>query len=311
MLIKTRIDRELSRTDRELSITQRDLVPLNGRGEVGNGVRPSKGEREISETKLGTAGVSHKRRLLENQPQMVEFYGKLRREEEVERIRPLVVGRRINADSWKLYEEAFERLMLKGIPVWGGREEDLEVEEGKEKPLVGEKLLRLIKFLYSHKFHQVDLRKKPTMGWVLKQTSVEKLDLGGWGRYAVPVYEVLLELGLIDETTEVRFPKNVPVVGGKEETTDVEIDLFDPEWEEIEEEATKVEEEEEPFEVVKGMEPAGEVEIGEPLEGEKDELYNLLFGDWEEETTDEGDKEIEPPGGDDDDELYRLLFGED
>jgi len=61
--------------------------------------------------------------------------------------------------------------------------------------------------------------------------------------------------------------------------------------------------------VVEGIEPAGEVEIGEPLEGEKDELYNLLFGDWEEETTDEGREEIEPFGGDD--ELYNLLFGEE
>jgi len=44
--------------------------------------------------------------------------------------------------------------------------------------------------------------------------------------------------------------------------------------------------------------------VEEPLEGERGELYNLLFGDWEEET-DEGEKEMEPPGGDDDDELYR------
>jgi len=242
---------------------------------------------------------------------MVEFYRRVRSVEEVERIKPLVVGRRINADSWKLYEEAFERLMLKGIPVWGGKEEDLEVLGGEEKPLVGQKLLKLIKFLYAYKFHQVDLRKKPTMGWVLRQPSVGRLDLGGWGRYAFAVYEVLLELGLIDETTEVRFPKNVPVVvGGEEETTDVEIDLLDPEWEEIEEETTEVEEEEGTFEVIGEEETTGELGIGDPLEGEKDELYNLLFGDWEEETNG-GEEEIEPPGGDEDDELYRLLFGED
>ena len=312
-----------TRSDRGISITPEG----KGREEVGQR-KPAENRREkIEETKSRTAGGGGRGNLLikirsdrgkggedqrwvvDKQPRMVEFYGKFRREEEVERIKPLVVGRRINSDAWKLYEEAFERLMLKGIPVWGGREEDLEVREGEEKPLVGEKLLRLIKFLYAYKFHQVDLKKKPTMGWVLKQPSVERLDLGGWGRYAFAVYEVLLELGLIDETTEVRFPKNVPVVGyEKEETTDVEIDIFDPEWEEIEKGTTEVEEEEELFEVFEGIEPAGEVGIGETLE--RDELYNLLFGDREEETTDEGREEIEPPGGDED-ELYNLLFGGD
>ena len=91
----------------------------------------------------------------------------------------------------------------------------------------------------------------------------------------------------------------------------MEIDFFDPEWEEIEKGTTEVEEEEEPFEVIGEIEPTAEAEIREPLEGERDELYNLLFGDWEEETADEGEEEIEPPGGDEDDELYRLWFGED
>lgn len=63
--------------------------------------------------------------------------------EKLERIKPLVVGRRININAWKLYEEAFERVMLKGIPVWGEKE-DLEVLEEEERPLVSRKLLKLI-----------------------------------------------------------------------------------------------------------------------------------------------------------------------
>jgi len=247
LLIKTR-------TDRELSITPRG----NGRGEDGYGKNPENQGEKISETKLGTAKVSYKRQLLEAQSQMVEFYGKIRSVEEIERIKPLVVGRRINADSWKLYEEAFERLMLKGIPVWGGREEDLEVVEEEEKPLVGQKLLKLIKFLYAYKFHQVDLRKKPTMGWILKQPSVERLDLGGWGRYAFAVYEVLLELGLIDKTTEVRFPKYIPVYG-MEEIAETNSDL--------EEEINQYVE---------------EINTEEDTGMDEEELYSLIWGEEEE-----------------------------
>jgi hypothetical protein len=52
-------------------------------------------------------------------------------------------------------------------------------------------LLKLIKFFYAHKFHQVDLRRKPTLWEVSKQSSVKELDLGGWERHAIAVYEVL------------------------------------------------------------------------------------------------------------------------
>ena len=48
---------------------------------------------------------------------------------------------------------------------------------------------------------------------VLKQPSVEKLDLRGWGRYAWLVAEVLRELGLIDKTTKVEYPNMNPVLG--------------------------------------------------------------------------------------------------
>ena len=88
-----------------------------------------------------------------------------------------------------------------------------------------------------------------------------------------------------------------------------EIDRLSYEWEEIERETTEVDEKEEPFEVIGEMELTAGVEIEEPLEGEKDELYNLLFGDWEKEVR-ERDEDIKPPGGDDD-ELYRLWFEED
>jgi len=220
------------RSDRALSIIPNEV--RNGREEVGLQVQSSeeklekreeknskfekkrierKEERKkkFSKTKITTknedeiSGRSKKSRL-------VKFYGKIRPVEEVERIKPLIVGRRINADSWKLYEWAVEKLSEKGILVAETREM-LELMEKIEKPLVGRKLLKLIKFLYAQKFHRVDLKEKPTIEEVLSQPSVEKLDLGGWGRYAFAVYEVLLELGLIDETTEVRFPEYVPVEG--------------------------------------------------------------------------------------------------
>jgi len=257
LLIKTR-------TDRELSITP------EGNGREGDGLKglPKKREGKEFETKLGTTGVSHKRQLLETQPQMVEFYGKIRSVEEVERIKPLVVGRRINADSWKLYEEAFERLMLKGIPVWGGKEEDLKVEEEKEKPLIGEKLLRLIKFLYVYKFQQVDLRKKPTTGYVLSRPAVKSLDLGGWGRYAFAVYEVLKDLKLIDSETEVRFPKYIPVYGVEE------IEITDLDYEEIAETNSDLEEEINQY--------VEEINTEEDTGMDEEELYSLIWGEEEE-----------------------------
>ena len=164
-------------------------------------------------TKLDDKDRSDRETFEGRQPRFVKFYGKVRPVEEVKRIKPLVVGRRINADSWKLYERAVWKLSGRGVLV-AETEETLELLGEVEKPLIGRKLLKLIKFLYAKKFHQVDLRKKPTLWEVLKQPSVSKLDLGGWGRYALVVYEVLLELGLIDETTEVKFPKVEPCGGG-------------------------------------------------------------------------------------------------
>jgi len=161
---------------------------------------------------------------------------------------------------------------------------------------VGRKLLKLIKFLYAHKFRQVDLRKKPTTEWVLKQPSVERLDLGGWGRYAVPVYEVLLELRLIDESTEVRLPKVEPYKG-RPALTEGEIEnLLSLErevneyWERLEEIDRLMEEEKE-------------------LLGLDEELYDLLMGGEGYGPT-EGKGKQEFPD-DDDDELFNLLFGED
>ena len=313
-----------TRSDRGLSITPEG----NGREVVGEKLGEENKKEKSFETKLGTRGGSHKQSLLKNQPRMVKFYGKLRREEEVERIKPLVVGRRINADTWSLYNEAVIKLSDKGVLV-AETEETLELLGKVEKPLIGRKLLKLIKFLYAHKFRQVDLRKKPTTKEVLRQPSVEKLDLGGWGRYAMPVYEVLLELGLIDETTEVKFPKVKPyeeleetlaeeelesLLSCEKEVNEYwermeEIDRLSYEGEEIEKETTEVDEKEEPFEDIGEIEPTAEVEIEEPFEGEKDEFYNLLFGDWEKEVK-ERDEDIKPPGGDDD-ELYRLWFEED
>jgi len=280
-----------TRSDRELSITPEG----NGRGEVGLKTNPQKGEerkeKEKFETKTETGSGSHKRPLLEEQPKLVEFYGKVRPVEEVERIKPLVVGRRISADSWKLYGGAVMKLSERGILV-AETEDTLELLE-EEKPLVGRKLLKLIKYLYAYKFHQVDLRKKPTMGWVLKQPSVERLDLGGWGRYAVPVYEVLLELRLIDESTEVRLPKVEPYKRGPALTEEEIETLLSLErevneyWERLEEIDRLMEEEKE-------------------LLGLDDELYDLLM-DGEECGPTEGEGKQEFPD-DDDDELFNLLF---
>jgi len=283
-----------TRTDRELSITPEG----NGRGVVGLETTLQKGEERKEkgkfETKLGTGGRSHKRKLLKEQLKLVEFYGKVRPVEEVERIKPLVVGRRINADSWKLYGEAVMKLSERGVLV-AETEDTLELLK-EEKPLVGRKLLKLIKFLYAYKFRQVDLRKKPTIGWVLKQPSVKKLDLGGWGRYAVPVYEVLLELRLIDESTEVRLPKVEPYKG-RPALTEEEIESLlslerevNEYWERLEEINRLMEEEKE-------------------LLGLDDELYNLLMdGEGYGPTEGEGKREFPDDG---DDEFFNFLFGED
>jgi len=61
--------------------------------------------------------------------------------------------------------------------------------------------------------------------------------------------------------------------------------------------------------VIGEEETTGELGFGEALEG--DELYELLFGGWEEETTAEDEGMDFPGDDDDDDELYNLLFGED
>ena len=286
---KTKLDDKV-RSDRPLSITPEG----NGRVEVGVGGKSLKFPKKLVVlTKEETGGGFGKIRFVSNQTGYVEFYGKKRRKEEVERIRPLVVGRRINADSWKLYEEAYERLMKRGIPVWGGSEESLPKVEGmEERPLIGRKLLKLIKFLYAHKFHQVDLRKKPTMGWVLRQPSVERLDLGGWGRYAFAVYEVLLELGLIDRTTEVRLPNVEPYKGREEESVteegtemgslmEEELVDFQNLEREVNEYGDYLEEIDRLIEKERQQSYFGRIETTEPEsanDDEDDELYGLIFG---------------------------------
>jgi len=152
-----------------------------------------------------------KQKLKRKKLKLVRFYGRLRTREEVERIKPLIVGRRLQVDSWKLYEEAVWKLSERGVLV-AESEETLELMK-EQRPLEGRKLLKLIRLLYAKKFQKVDLREKPTMEEVLKQPSVEKLDLRGWGRYAWLVAEVLKELGLIDKTTKVEYPKMDPVLG--------------------------------------------------------------------------------------------------
>jgi hypothetical protein len=290
------------RSDRALSITPNEV--RNGREEVGLQVQSSeekfekreeknskfekkrierkeKRKKKFSKTKITTknedeiSGRSKKSRL-------VKFYGKIRPVEEVERIKPLIVGRRINADSWKLYEWAVEKLSEKGILVAETREM-LELMEKIEKPLVGRKLLKLIKFLYAQKFHRVDLKEKPTIEEVLSQPSVEKLDLGGWGRYAFAVYEVLLELGLIDETTEVRFPEYVPVEGyglkshQKEGEIENLLSLEEEvsEYWELVEEIEQLEEEEQSTNF-------GEIEPKKPNKKEEgnNEFLNEILKDW-------------------------------
>jgi hypothetical protein len=274
------------RSDRALSITPNEV--RNGREGVGIGdlekgekkslltKKPTGGELVKEKPKLDPEGVklddkhrSDRKTFEEKQPKFVRFYGKTRPVEEVERIKPLVVGRRINADSWRLYEEAVWKLQEMGILV-AETEETLELLK-EEKPLVGRKLLKLIKWLYARKFHRVDLKEKPTMEEVLSQPSVRKLDLGGWGRYAFAVYEVLTELGLIDETTEVRFPNIKPF--GIEENIETLLS-----WEEEVNEYWK------------------RLEEIDRLEAEERNQYHLG---------------IKPDNDDGDDELWKLLFGED
>jgi len=198
------------RSDRSLSITPEG----NGRGVVG--CELSEGEvkkgKEGKIRRIKRTGVAkYKQRFIEKQPELVRFYGKERTREEVERIKPLIVGRRLKIDSWKLYEEAVWKLSERGVLV-AESEETLELLK-EQRPLEGRKLLKLIRLLYTKKFQKVDLREKPTIEEVLKQPSVEKLDLRGWGRYAWLVAEVLRELRLIDKTTKVEYPKMDPVRG--------------------------------------------------------------------------------------------------
>jgi len=216
------------RSDRSISITPEG----NGRGVVGCEVSEGevkKREEKKSEKIKGTwregeggnlpikiqtnrgKEEGSKRKLRGEKPKFVKFYGKWRKREEVERIKPLVVGRRLKVDSWKLYEEAVWKLSERGVLV-AESEETLELMK-EQRPLEGRKLLKLIRLLYTKKFQKVDLRKKPAIEEVLKQPSVEKLDLRGWGRYAWVVAEVLRELKLIDKTTKVEYPKMEPVRG--------------------------------------------------------------------------------------------------
>jgi len=199
-----------TRTDRSVSITPEG----NGRGVVGCGVSEGdvKKDKEGKIQRIKRTGVAkHKQRFIEKQSKLVRFYGKERTREEVKRIKPLIVGRRLKVDSWKLYEEAVWKLSERGVLV-AESEETLELMR-EQRPLEGRKLLKLIRLLYTKKFQKVDLREKPTIEEVLKQPSVEKLDLRGWGRYAWLVAEVLRELKLIDKTTKVEYPKMDPVRG--------------------------------------------------------------------------------------------------
>jgi len=110
------------------------------------------------------------------------------------------------------------------------------------------------------------------------------------------VYEVLLELGLIDESTEVRLPKVEPYKGGPAQMEEEIESLLSLErevneyWERVEETDRLMEEEKE-------------------LLGLYDELYDLLM-DGEEYGPTEGEGKREFPD-DDNDGLFNLLFGED
>jgi len=45
----------------------------------------------------------------------VRFYGRLRTRKKVKEIKPLIVGRRLKVDSWKLCEEAVWKLSERGV----------------------------------------------------------------------------------------------------------------------------------------------------------------------------------------------------
>lgn len=269
LLIKTRTDRPLSITpDREW------------KGKVDGGKPLGEQKTHLLSIKIGTRDkqtLSAKQpslvsnsRFRDKQERFVIFYGKKRRASEVERIKPLIVARRINSDSWQLYKEAVARLVEMGVWVIESRESEELLEKGTA--VVGRKLLKLIKYLYAQKFHKVDLRKKPTLEEVLEKEPVRELNLGGWGRYAAAVKRVLEELGLIDERTQVKLPnlpKEVECAGCEEEVNEY--------WE-IEEETDLLLEEEklnrfqklEPFEI--------ENPPAEGDNGDDDELWKLLFG---------------------------------
>ena len=271
LLIKTRIDKPLSITPKEWKgmVDGRKLL------ERGNSRRKAfftkirtRDKRILSAKQPSLVSNS---RFRDKQEKFVIFYGKKRRASEVERIKPLIVARRINSDSWQLYKEAVARLVEMDVWVIESRESEELLEKGTA--IVGRKLLKLIKYLYAQKFQKVDLRKKPTLEEVLEKEPVKELDLGGWGRYAAAVKRVLEELGLIDERTQVKLPnlpKEVECAGCEEEVNEY--------WE-IEEETDLLLEEERKL----NQPPQrGTFEIENPPaegdNGDDDELWKLLFG---------------------------------
>jgi len=116
----------------------------------------------------------------------------IQREEErkkKERTERLVKSRQIYAETWKTFKIVKKYFENQGIKVVDSR------HEGSDTGLDGRKLFKLIRYLLANE--------------------VKKLNLAGWGRYAKPLKEALVNAGLIDLQTSVILPKTSKVPNDK------------------------------------------------------------------------------------------------
>ncbi|WP_459775857.1 hypothetical protein [Aquifex pyrophilus] len=133
---------------------------------------------------------------------LVKFYGEEYEEKKVKQIAPMIKERTLQSQTWWLFLAIAKELFEKNVRVVP-EEEHVK----KENDLPSTKLLRLIRFLYAQKFNKWDFSKYPKIEEVLKLPGgLRRLNLGGWGRFARPLMEVLREFRLIDENTEVILP---------------------------------------------------------------------------------------------------------
>jgi len=102
-----------------------------------------------------------------------------------ERTERLIKSRQIYAETWKTFKIVKNYLENQGIKVVDSR------YEGSDTGLDDRKLLKLIRYLLANE--------------------VKKLNLAGWGRYARPLKEALVNVGLIDLQTSVILPKTSKV----------------------------------------------------------------------------------------------------